>query len=410
MREQEFLDAVSHIEADVVESFVAMDARLQRKAGRSKAGIIWTRIGAAAACFAVVLCAVMILPMLGVGSPEVFDPPFELPFWGGSSNEDPSPPQHSSFDFDSYRKMIRGFKKSGLLAGSNSIQGIKGSMGETYTAFVDKVAKDGEFPQPMLNSQPIPYQNREGFSNITFFPSELYGLPWVWYHCLVEGERVNIQITYPACKGVAVDPAKDVSEMLRAVAPNAVNLDNFEDRPSYKAVYLQSIPMEAGEVGVLVYEIKNSNKKIYTFFAGEALVMVTDYEGVMTHPLWRRFSVGTGEISDEAEEDALLQAGYVTQVAVSSLPEGYAYAYEGEDALAIVDYLDSLSLQSRFKEDPDEYTGMTWVISVDYADGSTVTVYHSGNMFIRTADGPWYRMEYEEADRFHALLDELNGE
>ena len=78
--------------------------------------------------------------------------------------------------------------------------------------------------------------------------------------------------------------------------------------------------------------------------------------------------------------------------------------------MAIVDYLDSLSLQSRFKEDPDEYTGMTWVISVDYADGSTVTVYHSGNMFIRTADGPWYRMEYEEAARFHALLDELNGE
>ena len=328
MKEQEFLDGVSQIEADVVESFVAMDARLQRKAGRSKAKIIWTRIGAVAACFVVILSAVMILPMLGGDSPEIFDPPFDFPFIGGIPNEDPTPPQHASFDFDSYRKMIRGFKKSGLLAGSESIQGIKVSMGETYTAFVDKVAKDGEFPQPMLNSQPIPYQNREGFSNITFFPSELYGLPWVWYHCLVEGERVNIQITYPACKGVAVDPAKDVSEMLKAVAPNAVNPDNYKDYPSYKAVYLQSIPMEAGEVGVLVYEIKNSNKKIYTFFAGEALVMVTDYEGVMTHPLWRRFSVGTGEASAEVEEDALLQAGDVTQVSVTSLPEGYAYAYE----------------------------------------------------------------------------------
>lgn len=410
MREQEFLDAVSHIEADVVESFVAMDARLQRKAGRSKSKVIWIRIGSVAACFAVVLCAVMILPMLGVGSPEVFDPPFELPFWGGSSNEDPSPPQYAPFDFDSYKGMIRGFKKSGLLAGSNSIQGIKDSMGETYTAFVDKVAKDGEFPHPMLNNQPIPYQNQEGFSNITFFPSELYGLPWVWYHCLVEGERVNIQITYPACKGVAVDPAKDVSEMLKAIAPNAVNVDNFEDRPSYKAVYLQSIPMATGEVGVLVYEIKNSNKKIYTFFAGEALVIVTDYEGVMTHQLWRRFSVGMRETSAEAGEDDLLQAGDVTRVTVSSLPEGYAYAYEGEDAGVIADYLGSLSLQSRFAENPDEYTGMTWVISLSYADGNTVTVYHSGNMFIRAEDGPWYRMEYEEADRFYALLDELNGE
>ena len=408
MREHEFLDGVSLIEADVVESFVAMDARLQRKAGRSKAKIIWTRIGTVAACFVVILSAVLILPMLGVGSPEVFDPPFELPFWGGSSNEDPSPPQYAPFDFDSYKGMIRGFKKSGLLAGSNSIQGIKGSMGETYTAFVDKVEKDGTFPQPMLNGQPIPYQNQEGFSNITFFPSELYGLPWVWYHCLVEGERVNIQITYPACKGVAVDPAKDASEMLKAIAPNAVNVDNFEDRPSYKAVYLQSIPMATGEVGVLVYELKD--RIMYTFFMGEAMVIVTDYEGVMTHPLWRRFSVGMREISAEAGEDDLLQAGDVTQVSVTSLPGGYAYAYEGEDAMAIVDYLESLSLQSRFKEDPDEYTGMTWVISVDYADGSTVTVYHSGNMFIRTADGPWYRMEYEEADRFHALLDELNGE
>ena len=408
MREQEFLDGVSLIEADVVESFVAMDARLQRKAERSRARIVWTRIGAVAACFAVVLCAVMILPMLGVGSPEVFDPSFELPFWGGSSNEDPSPPQHASFDFDSYRKMIRGFKKSGLLAGSDSIQGIKGSMGETYTAFVDKVAKDGEFPHPMLNSQPIPYQNREGFSNITFFPSELYGLPWVWYHCLVEGERVNIQITYPACKGVAVDPAKDVSEMLKAIAPNAVNPDNYKGRPNYEAVYLQSIPMATGEVGVLVYELKD-NRIMYTFFMGDAMVIVTDYEGVMTHPLWRRFSVGTGETSAEAGEDDLLQAGYVTQVAVSSLPEGYAYAYVGEDAMAIVDYLDSLSLQSRFKEDPDEYTGMTWVISVDYADGSTVTVHFFGNLFIRKEDGPWYRMEDEEAERFHALLDELMG-
>ena len=116
-----------------------------------------------------------------------------------------------------------------------------------------------------------------------------------------------------------------------------------------------------------------------------------------------------GEASAEAGEDDLVQAGDVTRVTVSSLPGGYDYAYEGEDALAIVDYLDSLSLQSRFAENPDEYTGMTWVISLSYADGNTVTVYHSGNMFIRAADGPWYKMSYEEASRLEALLEKLNG-
>ena len=407
MKEHEFLDGVSQIEADVVESFVAMDARLQRKAGRSKSQRAWMRVGAVAACFAVVLCAVMILPMLGVGSPEVFDPPFELPFWGGSSNEDPSPPQHSSFDFDSYRKMIRGFKKSGLLAGSESIQGIKGSMGETYTAFVDKVAQDGEFPQPMLNSQPIPYQNREGFSNITFFPSELYGLPWVWYHCLVEGERVNIQITYPACKGVAVDPAKDVSEMLKAIAPNAVNVDNFKDRPTYEAVYLQNIPMATGEVSVLVYELKD--RIMYTFFMGEAMVIVTDYQGVMLHKLWKQFSVGMEELLCSAEGSTLLREGEVARVSLSSLPAGYTHAFAGEDAQAIVDYLSDLNLISDFPENPNEYVGMTWVISLAYDDGSTRTVYHFGNMFIRAEDGPWYKMSYDEASCLNELLAELHG-
>ena len=55
MKEQEFLDGVSQIEADVVESFVAMDARLQKRAGRSGTQRMWMRVGAVAAALAVVL-------------------------------------------------------------------------------------------------------------------------------------------------------------------------------------------------------------------------------------------------------------------------------------------------------------------------------------------------------------------
>ena len=64
MKEHEFLDGVSQIEADVVESFVAMDVRLQRKAGRSKSQRAWMRVGAVAACFAVIVGAVMVVPTL----------------------------------------------------------------------------------------------------------------------------------------------------------------------------------------------------------------------------------------------------------------------------------------------------------------------------------------------------------
>ena len=61
MKEQEFLDAVSRMEPDVVERFVAMDNRLQKRAGRSKAQRIWMRVGAMAAAFAIVLGGVSLI-------------------------------------------------------------------------------------------------------------------------------------------------------------------------------------------------------------------------------------------------------------------------------------------------------------------------------------------------------------
>lgn len=93
---------------------------------------------------------------------------------------------------------------------------------------------------------------------------------------------------------------------------------------------------------------------------------------------------------------------------VTSLPEGYAYSFSGEDAKAIIDYLSNLNLEENFKENPDGYTGMTWVVSLKYDNGNVSTVYHFGNMFIKVENGPWYLMTYDEASRFGRLLSELN--
>lgn len=96
-------------------------------------------------------------------------------------------------------------------------------------------------------------------------------------------------------------------------------------------------------------------------------------------------------------------------VAVSSLPEGYHYSFSGDDVDAIVEYLSNMNLISDFSENPNEYLGATWVISIEYENGDIATVYHMGNMFIRTNNGPWYKMNYDDANRFELLLDELNS-
>ena len=119
--------------------------------------------------------------------------------------------------------------------------------------------------------------------------------------------------------------------------------------------------------------------------------------------------VGCSQQPQQVQGNQLLAEGNVIKIDVSSLPGGYNYSFDGKDAKEIIDYLSNLNLQSNFEEDPNEYTGMTWVISLEYDNGEILTVYHFGNMFIRTEKGYWYKMTYDEANRFDTLLDELNN-
>ena len=112
--------------------------------------------------------------------------------------------------------------------------------------------------------------------------------------------------------------------------------------------------------------------------------------------------------SQQVQGNQLLAEGNVIKIDVSSLPEGYNYSFDGEDAKEIIDYLSNLNLQSNFEENPNEYAGMTWVIFLEYDNGDELTVYHFGK-FIRTEKGSWYKITYDEANRFDTLLDELNN-
>ena len=116
--------------------------------------------------------------------------------------------------------------------------------------------------------------------------------------------------------------------------------------------------------------------------------------------------VGCSQQPQQMQVSQLLAEGNVINIDVSSLPEGYNYSFSGADAKSIVDYLSTLNLESNFEENPNEYAGMTWVISLKYENGDALTIYHF-DMFIRVKGGSWYKMTYDEARRFDTLLDEL---
>ncbi len=123
--------------------------------------------------------------------------------------------------------------------------------------------------------------------------------------------------------------------------------------------------------------------------------------------LWK-MEIGEEQNDKQPESAPLLKSRGAKSVSVTSLPEGYDYYYEGNDAKLIEDYLFNLNLISDFEENPDEYFGMTWVISLEYENGEERTVYLFGE-FIRLTGEPWYKISYEEFNRFDALLIELNS-
>ncbi len=102
-----------------------------------------------------------------------------------------------------------------------------------------------------------------------------------------------------------------------------------------------------------------------------------------------------------------LDENSIKRISVTSLPEGYEYSFKGDDAQAIVDYLESLHLTPFLGIDSE--TGMTWVISIEHKNGEVTTVYHSCNKYIMAEGGLRYEMIFEEANRFSTLLYELDN-
>ena len=90
MKENEFLDSVSNIEIDVVERFASMDNKLQKKSNKQKTKGVWLRFGAVAACIALIVVAIIVVPMLREDDhgviPGTTDDPVGDPHPNGTTN------------------------------------------------------------------------------------------------------------------------------------------------------------------------------------------------------------------------------------------------------------------------------------------------------------------------------------
>ena len=197
---------------------------------------------------------------------------------------------NSTFHFDSYEDMISAFGKRDLNPSAYTIRELKKLLGEPYTRFVDRVNADRGFPQPMLDGEPIPYRNQEGFSNITFCVNELYGFPWVFYYPTVStGENFYIHATYLPDEGSLlkfdVYTAEGVTLIVTVDVATSGNFEKYKCR----------IPVKAGgkwkRIVLNAIDFKNDleGKNLKSFLYGKALSFESEREEdkfAITNIIW----------------------------------------------------------------------------------------------------------------------------
>ena len=178
---------------------------------------------------------------------------------------------NATFSFNTYDEMLSAFLTYDTNKSSYTIQDYKFMLGEAYTSFLEKIEANRSVPQPMLDNKSITYRNKEGFSNITFFVNELYGLPWIWYFPTVStGENFYIAITY--LPDVERQRNMTASEVIKELSPKSANIDNLGDQ--HESIYNKQMKLNDVEVTALVIEYKEDTRDIIFFVYEDLLVMV----------------------------------------------------------------------------------------------------------------------------------------
>jgi hypothetical protein len=58
-------------------------------------------------------------------------------------------------------------------------------------------------------------------------------------------------------------------------------------------------------------------------------------------------------------------------------------------------------------KDPNEYTGMTYIITVYFDDTTSKEYVHFGNMFLKESGKDWYEIPYNKAQELERIYNSL---
>ena len=165
---------------------------------------------------------------------------------------DVTPPEYIyPFCYDSLSLLKEAMSSDGELYDELSRKGAGSEIIDGFGTFIEKYKSQGMIV-PFMNGKEIEFRDEEGYSNISVFPSEAYGLPWViFYPSVPTGENFYIKLT---------------------CLPDSPNINNVGEQ--HERIYDRVTELEDRKVTAMVVEYKTDKRNSIFFVYGEMLVEV----------------------------------------------------------------------------------------------------------------------------------------
>ena len=198
-----------------------------------------------------------------------------------------------TYNFDSYNSFYTVFAGPNS-AESTQISAEKSLYSKEYSDFIDLMMTDGTMVVPKLNGDVIELRNMDNYAQISLFTQELYNLPWIWYHCQYSGDtNLSISITdLSVVENLNVSETHKISDIVRKLAPDAPNVDNYENFSGYKSISETEIQLYDRQVSALYYELNNDDRIMVAFVYDDMYVLLRGLPTTLTEDFFEMFSVG----------------------------------------------------------------------------------------------------------------------
>lgn len=148
---------------------------------------------------------------------------------------------------------------------------------------------------PQLNGENMKIQSDTAYSQVSFMTSEVYRIPWIWYHCVaVSGdEQMIVKISYLSpLENESIDNAKSFLEVQSIISPSAPNPDNYKDFENYTSIYEKEITLaDNSKATALISETDNIRETYAEIYKDGILISIRANKEKLTDEFFSSFDV-----------------------------------------------------------------------------------------------------------------------